>query len=147
MKPAILFHGSSRPLKGETLNPSQGKDDASRPENNYLAVYATDRKDLAIVMAIIGCEDVIGGSIDGYENGKLIARIHGAYPKQEYIYLHHLSSEDFSQTEIDTHQFVNFKAVKPLKTEKIRVKDYTHLAPLASKEETLAWQEKYKDIN
>jgi len=43
-----LYHGSSNKLRGDKLNPSQGEDSEERPENRLLAVYATDRKDLAI---------------------------------------------------------------------------------------------------
>ena len=45
----VLYHGSPRKLVGEKLNPSGGDDSKVRPENNLFAVYATDRKDLAIV--------------------------------------------------------------------------------------------------
>jgi len=139
----ILYHGSSKKLVGKKLNPSWGDDSEERPENNLFAVYATDRKDLAIVMAMIGCEEVIGGSIDEYKMGKLNARIYGNYPKQKYIYLHYLPTETFKQTKIDKHQFVSFKAVKPIKTEKIILKDYHHLVRIATKEETIKWVKKY----
>lgn len=142
-----LFHGSSNELSGDFLNPSQGKDVAERPENNYFAVYATDRKDLAIAMAIIGCSDTIGGSIDEYVDGKLNAKIYGDFPSQEYIFLHYLPIKSFKQTKIDEHQFYSLKVVKPLKTEKIRVKDYYHLFVVASEQETNNWIKKYSDIN
>ena len=140
----VLYHGSSRKLVDEKLNPSWGDDSEERPENNQFAVYATDRKDLAIVMAMFGCKDVIGGSIDEYQDGKLNARIYGNYPSQEYIYLHHLPTEMFKQTKIDKHQFVSSVPVKPIKTEKVRVEDYTYLARIATKEETEKWIKKYK---
>jgi hypothetical protein len=107
------------------------------------AVYATDRKDLAIVMAMIGCEDVMGGSIDEYKKGKLNARIYGSYPNQKFIYLHHLPSGKFKPTEIDKHQFVSLVSVKPIKTEKIKVGDYHRLVRLATKNETNKWIKKY----
>ena len=142
-RPNVLYHGSSRELEGETLNPSWGDDSEERPENNLFAVYATDRKDLAVVMAMIGCKDVLGGSIDEYQDGKLNARIYGNYPSQEYIYLHYLPTDTFEQTKIDEHQFVSLVPVKPIKTEKIRVRDYLHLARIATKEETDKWIKKY----
>ena len=142
-KPKYLYHGSSKKLVGEKLNPSWGDDSEERPENNLFAVYATDRKDLAIVMAMIGCKDVVGGSIDEYKEGKLDARIYGNYPKQKFIYLHHLSAKTFKQTKIDKHQFVSLSSVEPIKTEKIAVKDYHHLVRLATKKETSEWVRKY----
>jgi len=143
MKSKYLYHGSSRKLVGEKLNPSLGDDSEERPENNLFAVYATDRKDLAIVMAIFGCEDVIGGSINKYNKGKLNAKLYGKYPKQEFIYLHYLPTKGFTQTKIDRHQFVSLKPVKPLKTELIKVKDYTHLIKRATKKEKEEWVKKY----
>ncbi len=140
----ILFHGSPNKLVGTKLNPSQGNDSDERPENNQFGVYATDRKDLAIVMGIIGCKDVVGGSIDEYQNDKLNARIYGAFPKQEYIYVYHLPIKTFKQTKIDEHQFVSLVAVKPIMVEKIKVKDFTHLIREATKKETDFWMKKYK---
>ena len=142
-KMKVLYHGSSRRLVGEKLNPSYGDDSKERPENNLLAVYATDRKDLAIVMAMIACKDIIGGSIDKYKKSKLDARIYGNYPDQEFIYLHHLPVKTFKQTKIDNHQFVSLVAVKPIRTKKIRVKDYHHLLRPATKDETDKWIKKY----
>ena len=139
----VLFHGSPNKLTGEKLNSSQGDDSDERPENNQFGVYATDRKDLAIVMGILGCKEVKGGSIDEYQEGELNARIYGEFPKQEYIYVYHLPIETFNQTEIDKHQFVSSVAVKPIKVEKLKVKDFTHLIQKATKEETTYWIKKY----
>lgn len=144
----FLYHGSSRELEGEKLIPHKGYDSDERPENNLVAVYATDHKELAIIMAIIGCKDVVGGSIDEYfEDGSVNAKIYGNYPKQKYIYLHYLSPQGFSQTKIDKHQFVNQNSVKPIKTQKIKVVDYQHLLRLASEEETILWTRKYGNKN
>jgi len=143
MKPKILYHGSSDKLRGNKLNPSQGEDSEERPENRLLAVYATDRKDLAIVMGILGCKDVVGGSIGSYKNGKLDAKIYGDFPKQKFIHLHHLPIKTFKQTKIDKHQFVSSTAVKPNKTEEIKIKDYLHLLEVGTKKETAAWLKKY----
>ena len=139
-----LYHGSSQKLNGEYLLPSQGDDDESRPENNLLAVYATDREDLAIVMAIIGCSDVIGGSIDEYtDKGKLNATLYGDFPKQQSIYVHELPSTTFTQTKIDKHQFVSLQKVKPLNTKQLNIAEYHQLFKRASPEQTRKWLEKY----
>ena len=144
----FLYHGSSRELEGEKLIPHKGDDSDERPENNLVAVYATDHRELAIVMAIIGCKDVVGGSIDEYfDDGSVNARLYGDYPKQEYIYLHYLPIEGFSQTKIDKHQFVNPNPVKPIKTEKILIKDCHKLIRLATEEETILWVRKYGSKN
>ncbi len=142
--PKVLYHGSSNKLEGCKLQPSLGKDSEERPENNLLAVYATDRKDLAIVMGILGCKDVFGGSIDSYQKEKLNAIIYGKFPKQEFIYLHRLPIKTFKQTKIDAHQFVSDVAVKPIKTEKIKIKDYLNLFRVGTKKEGEDWAKKYK---
>ena len=142
--PNVLYHGSPNKLRGDMLNPSWGDDSEERPENNIRGVYATDRKDLAMVMAMVRCKDVIGGSIEGYKKGKLDARLYGNYPKQEFIYLYYLSSKGFKITRIDKHQFVSKVAVKPIKVEKIKVSDYYHLARVATKAETSKWINKYE---
>jgi hypothetical protein len=141
-----LYHGSSKPLLGEELEPSQAYDHPDRPENNQLAVYATDRRDLAIVMAMISANGG-NGSIDEYSEGKLNARLYGGYPKQEFLYLHQLATDTFTQTQIDSHQYVSLVAVRVVKTEKIRVSEYHHLARIANPEETKAYVAKYGPLD
>ncbi len=141
-----LYHGSPNKLIGEKINPSQGKDSNERPENNKFAVYATDRRDFAIVMAITNCKDVLGGSIDGFTKDTIDSKIYGNFPKQKYIYLHILSKNTFNPSKSIQHQFVSKVAVKPVKTEKILVNDYRYLLKVASKKETEEWIKKYKKL-
>jgi hypothetical protein len=141
----VLFHGSPNKLKGNTLNPSKGNDSEERPENNQFGVYASDRRDLAIVMGIFGCKDVIGGSIDEYKDDKLNAKLYGEFPKQEYIYLYHLPLETFKQTKIDPHQFISLVSVKPLKIEKIKIKNFLYLIKKVTKKEIDSWIKKYSN--
>jgi len=144
-KPKVIYHGSPNLLIGETLNPSKGEDSIERPENNLLAVYGTDRKDLAIMMGVLGCKGVVGGSIDSYKGDKLNARIYGAFPKKKYVYIYHLLASSFKQTKIDKHQFVSFVAVRPLKVEKLEIIKFRYLIRRATKEETDCWVRKYKN--
>ena len=51
-KPKVIYHGSSKKIIGEAINPSQGDDSDERPDNQLFGVYAADRKDFAIVMGI-----------------------------------------------------------------------------------------------
>ncbi|MBW2969327.1 hypothetical protein KY314_04420 [Candidatus Woesearchaeota archaeon] len=141
--PKVLYHGSSKKLVGDKLNPSQGDDSDERPENKLLGVYATDRKDFAITMAIITCPGVTGGSIEGFTKTTINAKIYGNLPKQKYIYLHTLSAKTFRPTKSIKHQFISDVPVKPIKTEKILVSDYLHLVKKATKEETKKWIAKY----
>ena len=142
-KPNVIYHGSSKKIIGETINPSQGDDSDERPDNKLFGVYAADRKDFAIVMGIFSCKDVIGGSIDGFTKNNIDAKIYGKLPKQKYIYLYTLSSKTFNPSKIIKHQFVSKVPVKPIKTERILISDYLHLLKRATKEETKAWVKKY----
>ena len=74
---------------------------------------------------------------------KILDKSISSDPKQEFIYVYHLPIETFKQTQIDKHQFVSLVAVKPIKTEKLKVKDYTHLIRKATKKETDYWIKKY----
>ena len=141
--PKVLYHGSSKKLVGDTLNPSQGDDSDERPENKLFGVYATDRKDFAITMAIITCKGVTGGSIEGFTKDTIDAKIYGKFPKQKYVSLYTLPTKTFKPTKSIKHQFISDAPVKPIKTEKILVSDYLHLIKKATKEETKRWTEKY----
>lgn len=138
----ILYHGSPYPLKGKTLDPSQGEDLEERPDNKVFAVFATDIKEIAITMGIISAKGVIGGGLDSFKKpfGILYG---GVLPKQKYIYVHHLSKKDFKKSPKTKHQFVCPFSVKPIKTEKIEIKKYLSLVKIATKEETQKWEEKY----
>lgn len=142
-KEIIIYHGGPKKLENVCLEPRQAYDHPDRPKNNQLAIYGTDKKDLAIVMAMFGCDDVMGGSINEYKEDVLNAVIFGQYPQQEFVYIYHLPSETFKQTKIDHHQFISDKSVKPIMVEEVRVKDYYHLARLGTSEETKNWLEKY----
>jgi len=139
MKPKYLYHGSPRELEGDALVPKQSKDLGNRPENLHKAVYATEIKGIAIAMAIIACKGVTGGSLNS------VKEPHGiifGLPEQDYIYLHTLSSDTFEPAV--RPQWVSHVPVKPVKTEKLLVKDYLHLVRKATKEEYEKWKEKYK---
>lgn len=136
----VLYHGSATSLRGTHLLPNKAHDHEERPENNKEAVYASSRKDLAIFAALISCKDVLGGSVDNYKEGKLNARIYGNYPKQKYIWLHTLPKDGFTQTRIDKHQYFKEDKVKPIKTEKLLVKNCTHVARIANEQEQKEWE-------
>lgn len=85
----------------------------------------------------------MGGGIDEYQEGKLNARIYGEFPKQEYIYVYSLPIKTFKQNEIDKHQVVFLVAVRTIKIEKVKIKEFTYLIKKATKEETDYWIKKY----
>ena len=142
-KPNVIYHGSSKKIIGETINPSQGDDSDERPDNKLFGVYAADRKDFAIVMGIFSCKDVIGGSIDSFTKNSMDVKIYGKLPKQKYIYLYTLPAKTFNPSKAIKHQFVSKVAVKPIKIEKVLISDYVHLLKRATKKETKEWVKKY----
>ncbi len=136
----ILYHGSSRKLKGECLLPGQGEDSDDRPQNQQKGVYAWDIKNMAIMMAIISAANGMG-SVDQFEEpyGTLYAK----FPENKEVYVHHLNAEDFSQTPGTDHQFISEKPIKPIKTETINTSDFKHLIRKATPKEISTWKSKY----
>lgn len=140
-----LYHGSSKKLIGKKLVPKQTIDLEKNPENIIKGVYATDIRDAAIAMAIICSEGVNYSSLDfeKYKKGKSKGIIYKGTPKQNYIYLYSLPSETFAKSKGIAHQFVSKVSVKPLKIEKLKIRDYVHLIRKATKKEKERWIKKY----
>lgn len=118
MKPKYLYHGSSISIKGNYLKPSKPSD--SHKKANYEnAVYATDRKDIAIGMSLTGQKYF--HSFANYE-AKLVKIIFTkSYPKMKYTYLYKVSSGKFINNSL--HQWISFEPVKILKKVKLEVKN------------------------
>ena len=144
-KPKFLYHGSPNKLIGESLIPSKGYDSEDRPENNQLAVYEIDVREIAIAMAIVSSKGVIGSGLDDYKLGKAPGIIHIGKPKQKYVYLYTLSPKGFKRTPSIKGQWISKKPVKPIKIERLNIKDYKHLIRYSKKDEVKKWKEKYLD--
>jgi len=140
-KMKILYHGSPRRLKGDRLIPTRAEDLEKNQENMKKGVYATDKKEMAIAMAIISSKGVLGASLDDFGNGKY-GKIYFGKPKQKYIYLHILPKENFEKCNSVKNQHFSKKAIKPLITERLLVKDYMELIKYADKKESEEWKEK-----
>lgn len=140
----FLYHGSPRKLIGDRLLPKKAKDlDKNRLENTQKAVYATDRKDVAIAMAIVSSKGANGASLSMNRKQKPYGTIYSGWPKQKEIYLHYLPHRNFKKTKQNSHQFISKKAVKPIKTEKLEIKKYLQLIKKASKDEAKKWFKRY----
>ena len=138
-----LYHGSTKLIKGKLI-PNRAKDLEKNPENMIIGVYATDIKEVAIAMAIISLDGVIGASLLNYKKGRAIGKIYLGWPKRKYVYLYTLPSDSFRKSKGIKNQYVSTKPVKPIKIEKIIVKNYIHLVEKSTKKETLNWCKKYK---
>lgn len=141
----VLYHGSPRKLTGEKLKPSWGDDSDERPDNKVWGVYASDLKQFAVTIALLQCRGV-KGSVERFR--KPLGTIYGgALPKQTYIYLHTLPAKTFTKSRAIQHQYISKRAVKPLATERLLVKDYLYLIRLAGKRESATWFAKYSGKN
>ena len=119
--------------------------DSTRSTDCYLADVDSDG-DMDAVSAYFNGDDVYWHENDGSENftkNTIDARIYGKLPKQKFIYLHTLPAKTFNASKKIKHQFVSLVAVKPIRTEKIKVKDYHYLLRTATKDETNKWVKKY----
>lgn len=138
----ILYHGSPKKLIGTKLIPKKPTDLEKEKENLYEGIYATDIKELAIAMAII-CSKGVRGSGVNFSKEKAKGIIYQGWPEQKEVYLYSLPSKTFKMTGKIKHQFVSSKPVKPIKIEKVLIKDYENLIRKATKKEKQDWENKY----
>jgi len=141
----FLYHGSSEKIKGSTLNPSKANDWSEKKGNNRRGVYATHLKKLAIIMAILKTiPSHTGLTID---NGEERGIIYGdEKPKKEEAYLYYLLKGQFNNFPKKSWQWISYGKVKPIKMEKIKVKNYLHLIRKATSKEMERYK-KYEDKN
>ncbi|MDO8467377.1 MAG: hypothetical protein Q7S56_00300 [Nanoarchaeota archaeon] len=138
MKTKFLYHGSIKKINGKLI-PKKADDLENKKENLHKAVYSTSVKDAAIAMAIISCKGVIGASL-GYK--KPYGTIYAGWPKQKFIYLYTLLTDTFVQSKKGLKQWHSFISVKPLKIERLKVKDYLHLVRKSTEKEHKTWVKK-----
>ena len=142
-KMKILYHGSSRKIVGELI-PHEAEDLGKRVENMHKAVYATDNKEIAIAMAILSSKGVRYSSLT---NNKPYGRIYKGSPEQDEVYLYYLDSKDFQQQRGNSlGQWISESPVKPVKVERIKIKDYLNLVRDATEAEKQNWVRKYGEL-
>jgi hypothetical protein len=144
-KPNYVYHGSGRKLQGDTLVPKKATDLGGRTHNILKGVYASDVKEQAIAMGILSCKG-IGSSSCGVHrkhNPKVEAILYSGWPEQDYFYLYTLSSEHFQSRPRGSHQYVSLVSVKPLKIERLLVKEHIHLIRKATNSEKKEWTKKF----
>ncbi len=144
MKTTYLYHGSANEIIGEKLIPKQAEDLENNPDNLHNAVYATSNKEIAISMAIISSRGVYNSQL---RKVKPYGIIYSGKPSQKYIYLYHLNKKEFEEQKGNSlGQWISKKPVKPLKVEKLKIKDYRELVRNATKSEKGTWMKKYGEI-
>ncbi len=141
-KPRYLYHGGAKKLIGEELIPKKANDLGRQPEDNQEAIYASDVRDEAIIAGITSCKGV-GRSSYGVKDGKTYGIIYTGWPEQEFFYLYTLSSDKFENIPKGSHQWISSDPVKPVRIEKLSVKENIYLVRKATEEETEAHIQKF----
>jgi len=136
MRPKILYHGSPHKLRGNKLLPKKAEDLEKNKYNLLCGVYASSIKNSAISMAIISAKGVWHAKLNTHTK-TLTGIIYRGWPKQKYIYLHTLNSKNFKNIQKSSCQWISEKPVKPIKTEKLKIKDYLHLIKKATKKKRI----------
>ncbi len=146
-RPPLVYHGSAVEIKGEELETRTPTDLGNNPNNLHTAVYATDLKEKAIIKAILNNRGVISSSLDfGRYPSKGI--IYKGWPDEDAeIYLYTLPSESFINPEPQSSQWHSTKNVKPIRVEKLKIKNFIHLIRKATPEELKEWNKKFKTKN
>ena len=86
-------------------------------------------------MGIFSCKGVKGAGIHVKGKRKIDAIIYNSWPKQKYFYLYTLPSRTFKEMPKGSAQWASLKSLKPLKIEKLLVKNYLHWIRKATKKE------------
>ena len=137
-KPKQLYHGTRKKIIGNKLEPRKARG-LGKEKGKLTAVYATDKKDAAIVMGIIS--GALTSSMHFYKR-KAKGIIYEGWPKREEVFLYYLPSNNFKQ--IDNWQWTSDLPVKPIKIQKLKIEDYIHLIRKATKKEKEKFMNKHR---
>jgi len=110
-----LWHGSAKRIRSRFLL-AYRPGDRSSEDNSLLGVYATDRKDIALGMALAGSPHT--RSFGDYERRPFqIVFVRGS-PRLRYVYVYNVASRGFVERPPGSHQWVAANAVRILSREK-----------------------------
>lgn len=115
MKPKYLFHGTGILIKGRYLLPYRPSDKGQK------AVYATERKDIAIGMALTTGKYIT--SFGDYRKKPFKVIFIRGKPKKPYVYVYTISSKSFTEQPKKSHQWISKIPVKILSKQKYLVKN------------------------
>lgn len=132
MKAEILFHGSSTKIDGDFLVPHKARD-SSQEENAQMAVYATERKDIALGMALSSLPDT--ASFGNYEEEPYQSVFVEGEPKEGTIYLYEIPADTFEERPEGSHQWISLVKVKVLSVEEFDVAELQEYWRLATEKE------------
>ncbi len=132
MKPKFLYHGSGTAIRGKYLRPFRAGDE-SRKENALCAVYATERKDIALGMSLVG--QPYTHSYGNFDEKPFVAVFLRGKPTRRYAYVYNVSSSSFDERPKGSHQWVSSEPVKIISKERYLVKDLDQCWRPATKKE------------
>ena len=113
-----LFHGSGKAISSKYLKVNRPSDN-SQKENCIQGVYATDREDIAIGMALT--TEKYTKSFGDYSKKPFKAIFVRGKPKQKFVYLYKISGNSFIEKPKGSHQYVSEKDVLIIERKKLAV--------------------------
>ena len=132
MVPKSLYHGSGKEITSRYLNPNKPLDN-SKKENCICGVYATDRRDIAIGMALT--TEKYTKSFGDYSKKVFKAIFVRGKPKQKFVYIYKVSSNNFIEKPKGSHQWICKTNVLIIEKKKLLVSKLDESWRKASKEE------------
>ena len=128
-----LYHGSRHKIKGK-LKPIKCLNDfGDNPDEKLQAVYATDRRGLAIGYAVISAKGIILSGLDDKRKRPPYVHINIGWPidMNHKLYVYKFPSAGFKRVRGEKHEFYSTEPVMPISCEVIILKDYIHYAKKA----------------
>ena len=125
IRPDLLYHGSVHEIDGPIV-PKQARDRARSRPNTRVGVYATEKKNVAIAVAICKCIDGISAvNLLNIDEDKPPGELwFGRLPQNRLIYLYTCRSDTFEMT---GGQWVSSCPVLPVDRQTLRVSEHLHL--------------------
>jgi hypothetical protein len=133
IKQKYLYHGSRHKIAGK-LRPKKCLGDfGDNPDEKLQAVYATDRRGLAIGYAIISSKGIELSGLDDKRKRPPYVNVSIGWPKDmnSKLYIYKFSSVGFKRVRGEKHEYFSLEPVKPLSCEVVKLKDYIHYAKKA----------------
>ena len=141
----VVWHGSRADFTG-AVRASQAHDVGGHPEQNLVAVYATENKKMAIYMSMVMPDE--NGKLDifsDHEKDQLVV-VKGKIRRGEQGYLYKMPKTTFRNTGVpsDNPEWVSEKDVEPCDKEVINVDSYLELVREATPEDIKFWNKHNK---
>ena len=132
MRPTDLYHGTRNRICDTHLRPHTASD-TTQKENCQRAVYATDRKDIALGMSLTG--DPGTKSMGDYEKKPYQTAFVEGKPAPGKRYLYTVDGRSFTESPPGSHQWTSKEPMKILKEETFETEELKVYWRVATEEE------------